>query len=304
MPTFPTPLTYPVQGAPTISGTTVTADFLLQDPRRVTRLIASLVLQRFYVDRIFSPAGDITGGSVVFDVADANYLYATRDVQRVEPGEEFPIITFERSAPKTAQVEKFGGKFDVTDEAVRRNRVGTINRSVQQLANTIQRKTQQRALLELTAAVTAYSRTSAGTSWSTAAGVAVGSQVATVGPLADVTNVVKQNDVAELGYSYDLAIMNPTDWRNFRLAAGGLESEARAILADSGINDVWTTNRKTAGTVYWLASGQVGELGYEVPLFTETWRDKDGKQKTWYQSSVNPIVYVTDPFAILETTGH
>jgi hypothetical protein len=67
---------------------------------------------------------------------------------------------------------------------------------------------------------------------------------------------------------------------------------------------VWVTNRKTAGTVYWLARGQVGELGYEVPLTTEKWRDPDGRQQDWIQSSVLPIVYVTDPFAILETTGH
>ena len=48
----------------------------------------------------------------------------------------------------------------------------------------------------------------------------------------------------------------------------------------------------------------VGELGYEMPLSTETWRDPDGKQQDWYQAYVLPICYVTDPYAILETTGH
>lgn len=300
---MPDDFQYPY-GTPSVAGTTFSIDFLLANPSRVTRAIAQLALQNFYVDRIFAPAGAITGGAVVYDQATSNELYANRDVSRVEPGNEFPIVTFDRGAPKTAQVEKFGGKFPVTDEAIRRNQGGRVNRAIAQLANTIQRKTQQRALTELTAAITANSRTAVGTNWQTAAGTALGSQLATVGPLADLTSVELANQTIELGYSYDFAIMNPAEWRKFRLAAGGQVADARALLNDSGIRDVWVTNRKAAGSVYWLAERQVGELGYEVPLSTETWRDKDGKQQNWYQSFVLPVMYVTDPFAILETTGH
>jgi hypothetical protein len=94
------PLTYPL-GGPTVSGTTWTVDFLLNDPKRVTRAIANLALQRFMVDRIFSPAGDITGGAVIYDQATSNDLYLTRDVERVEPGKDFPIVTGRsRSLPR------------------------------------------------------------------------------------------------------------------------------------------------------------------------------------------------------------
>lgn len=291
-------------GVPSVAGTTITVDFLTKDPKRITRAIARLALQRFMVDQIFSPAGDGILGAVVYDQATQNELYANRDVERVEPGDEFPEVTFDRGQPQTAQVEKFGGKFKVTDEARRRNQAGRINRAILQLSNTIQRKTQQRALLELTGAVTAFSRTAVGTSWSTAAGTADGARVPTVGPLADLTLIEQLNETTELGYTYNTGIFNPVQWRFLRLAAGGSSAAARALLADSGITRTWITNRKTAGSVYWLAAGQVGELGYEVPLTTETWRDKDGKQQDWFQSSVLPVVYVTDPFAILETTGH
>jgi hypothetical protein len=64
--------------------------------RRVTQAIARLALQRFYVDRIFAPPVTITGGAVIYDQATANDLYATRDVQRVEPGAS------SRSSPSTA----------------------------------------------------------------------------------------------------------------------------------------------------------------------------------------------------------
>jgi hypothetical protein len=296
-------LQYPY-GVPSVSGTTFTIDFLLENPQRVTRAISRLALQRFYVDKVFSGAGQITGGAVVYEQATQNELYATRDVERVQPGDEFPVVTFGRLQPQTAQVEKFGGKFPVTDEARRRNQQGRIARAIRQLANTIQRKMQQRALSELQAAVTAFSRTATGTSWGDAADTTILNQKATIGPIADLTAVQTGNQVAELGYEYNFAIMNPQEWRNFRLAAGGQVADARALLSDSGINDVWVTNRKAAGTVYWLAQGMVGEIGYEVPLNTEQWRDKDGKQQDWYQSSVLPIMYVTDPYAIIETTGH
>jgi hypothetical protein len=296
-------VSFPLSG-PTISGTNVTVDLLLSNTDRVTRLIANLALQGFFVDRVFAPAGPITGGSVMYEQATANDLYAARDVKSVEPGREFPIVTFERGAALTAQVEKFGGKFPVTDEARRRNQVARVNRAILRLANTIVRKTQQRAIAELSAAITANSRTAVGTSWSTAAGTTEANRVPTTGPLADLTMVEQTNQVQELGYTYDFAIMNPVQWRMFRLAAGGTSQDARALLSDSGITGVWVTNRKAAGSVYWLAQRQVGELGYEVPLSTETWRDKDGRQQDWYQSYVLPIMYVTDPFAILETTGH
>jgi hypothetical protein len=297
-------LTYPY-GTPSVSAAgEMTLDAFLADPKRVTRAIARLALQKFYVDKIFAGAGDITGGAVVYEQATANELYAARDVSRVEPGDEFPIVTFERGAPRTAQVEKFGGKFPVTDEARRRNQQGRVNRAMLQLANTIARKTQARALLELTAAVTEHGRTAVGTSWSTAAATTQANRVPTVGPLADLTSVEQSAEVAELGYEYNFGIMNPIQWRNLRLAAGGTSQAARELLSDSGIGDVWVTNRKSAGTVYWLAQRQVGEIGYEVPLSTEQWRDKDGKQKDWFQTYVLPLVYVTDPFAILETTGH
>jgi len=297
------PLTYPA-GSPSVSGANITLDWLLANPKRVTRVISDLMLTNYYVDKVFAPAGDITGGAVVYDQATGNELFSNRDVERVEPGAEFPIVAFDRGNPYTAQVEKYGGKFPVTDEARRRNQTGRVNRALLQLSNTIVRKVQTRALAELAAAITANSRTASGIGWATAAALTSANRAPTTTPVNDLTNVEKSVATTELGYQYNYAIMNPQEWRNFRLAAGGDSGTARELLADSGINDVWVTNRKTAGTVYWLAQQQVGELGYEVPLTTETWRDPEGAQQDWFQSSILPVVYVTDPFAILETTGH
>jgi hypothetical protein len=294
-------VTFPLSG-PSISGTTYTVDFLLENPTRVTQAVARLALQRFYVDRIFAPAGPITGGAVIYDQVTSNDLYANRDVQRIEPGREFPVVTFDRGAPLTAQVEKFGGKFPVTDEARRRNQTGRINRALVRLANTIVRKVQQRALAELQAAITANTRTASGVSWTTAMSSNPSTLAFGSSPSRDFARIQRLTMEAELGYDYNLAIMNPAQWEVLTTIYGSPQ-ETRAAMGIYGINDVWVTPRKAAGSVYFLAERQVGELGYEVPMGTETWRDPDGRQQDWYQTSVLPIVFVTDPFAIVELTG-
>src|SRR3954453_17247860 len=113
-------------GPPVISGTQFTVDLALNNPTRVvTPMIMDLTRERFFVDRVFTSAGGVTGGAVIYDIVEAaaTYLYANRDVQRMAPGTEAPIITFSRRAPQAATVEKWGGKFYFTDEARDRNDV-------------------------------------------------------------------------------------------------------------------------------------------------------------------------------------
>jgi hypothetical protein len=40
----------------------------------------------------------------------------------------------------------------------------------------------------------------------------------------------------------------------------------------------------------------------EQPLATETWREPE-TQRTWVQSSVRPVMYVNNPYAVVMATG-
>ena len=152
VPSYPNPVAHPL-GPPTMSGTTYSVDLALQQPTRVTRTVMDLTLQRFFADRVFTNSGGVTGGAVVYDVVLTNDIYLERDIGRVAPGGEFPIVTSLRRAPQVAAVEKWGGKFFVTDEARDRNDVSVYTRHIRQLANTIVRKINQRAVEVLNAAV-------------------------------------------------------------------------------------------------------------------------------------------------------
>src|SRR5690606_33117534 len=100
----------------------------------------------------------------------ANDVFPTRAAQKVAPGAEFPEVTFDRPEPKTAQVEKLGGKFRVTDEARDRNDMSSIQLESVKLGNDIQRQLHARALTELEAAITAIGSDLqiTGTSWADA----------------------------------------------------------------------------------------------------------------------------------------
>ncbi len=293
-------VTYPL-APPSVSGTTLTVETALNQPTRITRRIADLTLQKFIVSRIFAQGGAVSGGAVIYDQATLNELYLDRDVEQVMPGDEFPIVGSSRPTPKVAQVEKYGGKFYVTDEARDRNDRAYFNNQVTQLANTIVRKVNTRTVAELEAAITALggAGTFIGHNWGT---VVTGgsSQTNNSGwPAADLAQAQLLADVDELGVEYDIWIVNPMQKYQLTVTYGDKLAD---VLTSLNIREIFATNRVANGTAYAVASGQVGELRVEQPLRTETER-KVETEKTLVQSSVRPVMYVTNPYSIKKITG-
>lgn len=294
---FANPVAHPL-GLPTVTGTTFTVDMALQAPTRITRTLMDLTLQRFFADRVFTNAGGVTGGAIVYDQLVANDLYLERDIERVPPGGEFPIVTSQRRAPQVAEVEKWGGKFFVLREARDRNQSWVFARHVQQLANTIVRKINQRAVDVLNTAITASSRTITGNSWSAVVTTGASASNATLWPARDFAKVAQQAETEEMGMVFDLFIMNPQEYFQLATIYG---SALNDLLGSLGI-DIFVTNRVTAGTMFAVAQGQSGEMRIEQPLETETWYE-EGTQRFWTQSSVRPLFFIDNPFAILKVQG-
>ncbi len=288
-------------GPPTISGTNITVDMMLNQPTRVTKMIMDLTLQRFIADRVFASAGGVSGGAVIYDEAVLNDLYTNRDVERVEPGMEFPIITSERPQPKVAIVEKWGGKVWIADETRDRNNTAAFTNQIRQLANTVVRKINQRAIEVLEASITASGQTAVGRNWSIATDVGPDASASTRQnlPFRDFALAQKLADTQELGVNYTLWILNPTEYMNLVVLYGA--AGLREVLRSVGI-DIYVSNRVAVGTAYVVAGTTTGEMRMEKPLGTETWREPN-RERTWVQSSVRPVMYVTNPYAVLKFTG-
>lgn len=296
---MPTAVTYHPLGPPVITGTTITVDTMLNQPTRITKMIMDLSLQRFIADRIFASGGGVTGGAVIYDRVTANQLYTSRDVERVAPGMEVPEITSDRLVPSLAEVEKWGGKVYITDEARQRNNTAQFTNQIRQLTNTIVRKINARAIATLEAAITASGRTVAGRNWSTASDVGPAPVARQQLPMRDFAEAARQAEAAEFGITFDLWIINPQEYANLIILYGA--QGLRDLLSELGLS-IYVSNRVTAGTAYVVASQQAGEMRVEKPLGSETWREP-GRERTALQSTVRPLMFVDNDFATLKFTG-
>lgn len=286
-------------GPPSVSGTELTVDMMLQQPIRITKMISDLSLQRFIIDQVFSSTGSVSGGAVVYDIAAKNELYTERDVQKVAPGSSFPLITSERQAPGIAEVDKWGGKVFVVDEAKDRNDSASFTNKIRQLTNTIIRKLNQQAINILEASITASSQTMTGNSWGSVVVGGSSQSNADEFPAYDFAHASQLAEEDELGIEYDLWLLNPAQYTALVTIYGG--ANLRELLSEMGIR-IYVSNRVPAGSAYAVAAGQVGQFRVEKPLGTETWRDPD-HERTFVQASVRPVMFVDNPFAVLKVTG-
>lgn len=288
-------------GPPVVSGTNITVDMMLNQPTRVTRMLQDLTLSRFIADRVFASAGGVTGGAVVYDELTMNDLYTNRDIERVEPGMEFPIITSDRPQPKIAPVEKWGGKVWISDEARDRNNTAAFTNQIRQLGNVVIRKLNQRAIEVLDASIVASGQTVVGRNWSTATDVGPDAQTTTRQnlPVRDFALAQRMADEDELGVVYTLWLLNPQEYTNLVIiyGASGLAELLRVMNID-----IYVSMRVPVATSYVVAGTSTGEMRVEKPLGTVTWRE-EGRERTWVQASVRPVMYVTNPYAVLKFTN-
>lgn len=291
------PISHPL-GPPTVSGNLITVDTYLNQPTRITNMLLDLTLQRFFSDRVFASAGGVSGGAVVYDQLTVNQLYADRDVQKIMPGNEFPLITSERQQPRLAEVDKWGGKVFITDEARDRNNTVAFANQMRQLANTMVRKINQVAVETLEDSVTESGQTFTGTAWNDVILEGTSATTPSDRPTRDFAHVARLAAEDELGITFNLWIMNPQEYESLYMVYG---DRLAGVLAANGLS-IYVTNRVTAGEAFAVAEGQVGEMRLEKPLGTETWREQ-GREITWVQSSVRPVMYVTNPHAVLKVTN-
>lgn len=297
------PVTLPAL-APTVSGNIISVDEALNNPKRITRDIARLADQKFFASDVFSDAGGVDGGAIIFELppTTATDLFTERGFQEVAPGEEFPILTFLRGVPVVAKPRKIGGKFVTLKEQRKRNDQRILRRAMVQTANTAALTLDAMAITVLNTAITANSRTLAGQSWATAAGV---TNTATSGTNQAVSDLLAARKAVELeirGHELNRVLIHPNQELSLSQAAVRAGTSISAILDAAGIGGWKSSPRITAGTALLYEAGMAGGWANEFPLDEETWYEPE-IQGTWYQWSVSPAMFVDDPYALLQLTG-
>jgi hypothetical protein len=295
MPSYSYPL-----APPTLSGNNITLDLLLQQPSRVNRFIQAVSLQKFAFPQLFADGGSVKAGAVVYDQADTNQLYPTNMPEVVAPGQEFPLIQDARVTPKVAVVAKWGGKVFITDEARDRNDQLLFARSMRKVANAMVKTIDAIAVAAINAELTARPALSiAGHSWSAVVTNGATPTNTRSWPHADIAAVMGTFDTDELGEKPDTILLNTLDDIQLGIIYG-VEGK-RAMLQSFGLTE-FVSNRITAGAPVIATKGGVGEYKTEKPLGTETWREPE-TERTWVQTGVRNVFYVTNPFAMKRITG-
>jgi hypothetical protein len=298
------PVTYPL-GPATVSGTNITVDVALQNPTRILRDIARLAEQRFFANRVFSDAGQVNGGTVLFELPPtvATDLYAERGVQEMAPGSEHPILTFLRGVPSVAKPRKIGGKFPVLKETRQRNDVRYLQRAMVQAANTIGLTLDAMAVSVLNTAITANTRTLAGQSWATAAGTTFTTRSGTNVATADLLAARKQVELEQRGHTLNSALIHPNQELSLAQFAAASGVTIDQIFRTAGIENWFSSPRITAGTAILYEAGMVGGWANEFPLTQRTWLEEETDQTTWFAWTVSPAMFIDDPFGLVQLTG-
>lgn len=296
---MPWSTTYP-PGPPTISGDEITVSMYLNNPPRVRRLVQDLTSQRFIADRLFTPGPRATSGSLIYDQVTAQDLFLARDVEQIQPGDPYPILTDTAPTPRVASVDKWGGRVFITDEQRDRNAIDVFVRETRKLTNTIIRKVDSVAIAVLDAAP--VNQIALANDWTTSTGANM------ISNLVDATAPI--NDV-DMGYTADLVMLHPVqfnellknkDFRDAMQVNTGANLLAEGIIGEFLGMAFGRSNRVTPGTFYVAASGAAGGISDEVPLGTKVYRE-EANDATFIQGARRVVPYVTDPLAVTRGTG-
>lgn len=278
---------------PTLTGRQLTLDAALKQPTLIRDRIAKLADETLLLPKLFRPNGaKVEGGGLLYSIVQASDFFTARDVEQRVPGAEYALTPGVDPEARLALVEDYGGKFQVTDEQLHRNEVNYLDQQTTQLANTIARELDTRAMAALAGAGAGI--VSPPSNWE---------NLVFVGPEADLTPSAERPtshfadaqlvaDLEELGVVHDLLIVHPTQAAELRRAyAEGLD----AMLKSAGL-EMFVNPRVTEGDAWVVQRGNVGVVGFEVPLTVEVFDDRSTRSK-WVQAYAVPAFAPDRPYA-------
>ncbi|RDB46818.1 major capsid protein [Tsukamurella tyrosinosolvens] len=287
---------------PVLDGRTLSLDAALKSPVAIRDRIAKIADRQLVAPAFFHSLGQkIEGGGLLYSVVKAADQYTAGDVEQRAPGQEYKVVEGVDPEQKLARVEDWGGKFQITDEQRDRNDVSYLDQQTTQLANTIARKVDVRAMATVVKAITdlAGAGTVPGHDWGNLVLDGPLDQITPSGarPTADFAAAQLAADLEDLGVVHNTLVVHPEQAADLRTAYG---ADLKAMLDAAGLTLV-VNSRVAAGTAYVAEKGEAGVVGFERPLTITTWRD-EATRSTWVQAYVVPAFAINRPGAVKQLT--
>lgn len=279
-------------------GDQITVDLMLQQPTRIANYLKDTITPNLILDQLYSSIGGVKGGAILFSKGGL-FPYA-ETVDTIAPGAEYPTVRTAELEQAIAPVEKIGGKFYISDEAIDRNEMTELRLNTQRLSNSIVRALNKQAIQVLLAAYGAQAEAKEvkSASWKAALATAKLNASASTDPLAALADATALLEAAELGATPNTLVVNPKDRANL---VKMYQSDLKDVLAVWGISLV-TTPVIAEGEGYLLDRNTTGSYGVEKPLTVETDRVV-GNDATMVKASVRMAFAVASPQSVVKLTN-
>lgn len=278
-------------------------DFL-SNPTRITRQLNTLVAETGTIADYALTAGPANQGAVIYDQLTSNELTFERDVEIIAPGAEFPEVVDVTVEEKMARVERFGGKQEITWQAIRRNDTNEVQRKLQLLAYLIVKRVNKVCVNAITThpLINVYDLGAA--DWGSTA----------TDPIGDIYMAKSLIEDGDIGYQANLALVNPMDATEYFLGRKDIREQwpredlrNNPVLApDLGrIADMeWIkTKAVPRGTIYIMQRGVSGSLRDEEGGIQVNSFDDQNRHVRILQSWRTVVPIITDPKSIVKVTG-
>lgn len=243
--------TYPAPPATVGSDlTTIEVHHLLKTPTVLRKRMSEVLAQKFIADFLLPGRYTAVGGAILYETGEE--IFPADSAEAVAPGGNFPTTVLTAGELAAAKTVKWGLDTLVTDEAIARLGIATVNRALRKVANGMIRDVDSVALAVIASKVTQVVGVNGGTNnvatgaWSTDDAIIEG--VLAVKAKAEELNVGE-------GYDYDTVALKPTQFAKVagKLLTGGLlPREAQNPILSGVIRDfmglTWVTSTHVAFT--------------------------------------------------------
>lgn len=244
---------------PTISGQAITVQWLVNDPRRIYRLLNTLVQRYLIGHKILAGRVDLTGsGAGIYEISEQ--IFADLTSATVSPLAQYPLTTTTPGVLAAVKPLKDGLDSLISDEDIAHNRIDKVVRDLTKIANTLVLKADGLVLAAIASQVTNTVAVQAG-AWNTTG----------ANPFLDVmlakASIIGQNK----GYNPDTVVLSFVEfaWVVSRAAiAGQMPRETANNIIETGtmarianMTYLATNNGPTNPLI--LDSTMLGSLAYE-----------------------------------------
>lgn len=122
--------------APTINGQSITVQWLANDPRRIYRLLNTLVQRYLIGHKVLTGRVDLTGtGSGIYEISEN--IFADLNSATVSPLSQYPLTTTTPGVLAAVKPLKDGLDTLISDEDIAHNRIDKVMRDLIKIANTL-----------------------------------------------------------------------------------------------------------------------------------------------------------------------